>query len=290
MRRELKAGVVGVGLLGLLLVIALAARGSHPGGDGEVTPRPVPASVQDSFVTLLAIAYVIAIAIVIVLFFWGRQRWHEPEESHWLRNYVTIMVVMAIATGLGYFAITHGWGKGKQDQTTATTQGQQQPTQRAGQRTVPARQAHFVWPVALGVVGLVVLGGVVVYLRRRRETFGPRSEATLEEDLARAVEVTIDDLRREGDARRAVVAAYAQMEAVLADHGLARRRADAPLEYLSRILRELEVRESAVRSLTVLFEYAKFSPHEIDASMKEQAIEALIAVRDDLQPREPVPA
>ncbi len=97
------------------------------------------------------------------------------------------------------------------------------------------------------------------------------------------VEITIDDLRRENDPRRAVVAAYASMERILAAHGLARRRAETPFEYLARVLRELHVGEDAVRSLTQLFEYAKFSAHEIDAGMKEEAIVALSAVRDDLR-------
>jgi hypothetical protein len=35
-----------------------------------------------------------------------------------------------------------------------------------------------------------------------------------------------------------------------------------------------------------LFEFAKFSGHEVDAAMKEEAIEALIAIRDDLQREE----
>jgi len=70
---------------------------------------------------------------------------------------------------------------------------------------------------------------------------------------------------------------------VLASHGLERRRAEVPHEYLARVLTELQVREGAVRALTELFEYAKFSPHEIDAAMKAEAIAALVAVRDDLQ-------
>jgi hypothetical protein len=76
------------------------------------------------------------------------------------------------------------------------------------------------------------------------------------------------------------------MEHVLATHGLERLPADAPLEYLARVLRTLHVRESAVQSLTRLFEYAKFSTHDIDAEMKEEAIAALIAVREDLQAEE----
>jgi len=45
-----------------------------------------------------------------------------------------------------------------------------------------------------------------------------------------------------------------------------------------------------VRTLTDLFEYAKFSPHEIDDAMKEDAIAALLAIRDDLQRQEALAA
>ena len=76
------------------------------------------------------------------------------------------------------------------------------------------------------------------------------------------------------------------MEKVLAAHGFARRSAEAPFEYLGRILRELDVRESAVHSLTRLFEYAKFSAHDMDDGMKEEAIAALLDVRDDLEREE----
>ena len=70
---------------------------------------------------------------------------------------------------------------------------------------------------------------------------------------------------------------------MLASHGLARGRAEVPYEYLARVLTALQVREGAVRALTELFEYAKFSPHEVDPAMKETAIESLVAVREDLQ-------
>jgi hypothetical protein len=104
--------------------------------------------------------------------------------------------------------------------------------------------------------------------------------------MVTAIETTIDDLRSEKDARRAVIAAYAAMERTLARHGLARHRSEAPLEYLANILRGLHVRESAVVSLTRLFEFAKFSGHEVEGVMKEEAIDALVAIRDDLQREE----
>jgi hypothetical protein len=151
---------------------------------------------------------------------------------------------------------------------------------------VPVREAHFQWPLALSVVGLIMLGSVLVYLRARRHPLRALQAPTLEAALVSTVETTIEDLRRERDPRRAVIAAYAQMEHTLAAYGLGRSTAETPFEYLARVLRDLDVRDSAVRTLTTLFEYAKFSRHAIDAAMKEEAIGALLAVRDDLQREE----
>ena len=103
------------------------------------------------------------------------------------------------------------------------------------------------------------------------------------ERLAAVLDETLDDLRAEQDARRAVIAAYARMERVLAAHGVPRRPSEAPLEYLARALRDLDVPASAALDLTELFERAKFSPHPIDAAMKDEAIGALATVRDDLR-------
>ena len=104
----------------------------------------------------------------------------------------------------------------------------------------------------------------------------------LEEDVAVALHDSLDDLRNEPDTRRAVIAAYARLERVLAAHGLARSAAEAPLEYLARMLSSLRVRPEAALALTELFERAKFSRHVIDAAMRDEAVDALVAVRADL--------
>ena len=95
---------------------------------------------------------------------------------------------------------------------------------------------------------------------------------------------SLDDLRSERDPRRAVVATYARMERTLAGAGFPRSVAEAPLEYLGRVLRDLlHTSAEAVSKLTALFERAKFSHHEIDGGMKDEAIDALVAVRDELR-------
>ena len=58
--------------------------------------------------------------------------------------------------------------------------------------------------------------------------------------LADVLDETLDDLRAEADPRRAVIAAYARMERALAAYGLPRSPAEAPDEYLQRILADLD--------------------------------------------------
>ena len=76
---------------------------------------------------------------------------------------------------------------------------------------------------------------------------------------------TLDDLRAEADPRRAVIAAYARLERVLAANGVARRTSETPDEYLVRVLGDLELRAGCDRTPDELFEQAKFSHHEVDA-------------------------
>jgi hypothetical protein len=79
-----------------------------------------------------------------------------------------------------------------------------------------------------------------------------------------------------------VIAAYARMEGVLARHGMRRRPSETPIEYLGRILGDLTSQSAAVGRLTSLFQEARFSRHEIDGTMKRDAIDALRAIREDL--------
>jgi hypothetical protein len=142
---------------------------------------------------------------------------------------------------------------------------------------------RFDWGPVIVVSSLTVLAlaaGAWLLLQRRRAE--PRSQPVAAE-LLLAIERTIADLRAEPDPRTAVIAAYAQMERALADVGLQRRPEEAPREYLGRVLPDVGAQQRSVERLTSLFERAKFSPHAIDAAMKDEAIDALETLRDDLR-------
>ena len=108
-----------------------------------------------------------------------------------------------------------------------------------------------------------------------------------EAELAVALDVvlkdSLEDLHGELDPRTAVIRTYARMEQTFAAYGVPRQPAEAPLEYVARVLDRLQVSAFAAERLTKLFARAKFSTHEIDAGMKAEAIEALSGLRVELE-------
>lgn len=151
-----------------------------------------------------------------------------------------------------------------------------------GRDTLPSRDVQPPapeWlPLALGSVVVATGAGALAMWRSGRR----RRRGGLAETLSAVVGDTLDDLRAEPDARRAIIIAYARMEAALEHSGVPRQVSEAPLEYLARVLIELAVGAAPVHALTELFERAKFSHHAIDDRMKSEAIDALEAIRHDL--------
>ena len=115
----------------------------------------------------------------------------------------------------------------------------------------------------LMVVGLILVAGMAYVVAERRAQRGRRSGDDLAEQLAVVLDETLDDLRAERDPRKAIIAAYARLEGVLAANGVPRRAAETSDEYLPRVLHDLELDREAVQRLTALFTRAKFSQHDV---------------------------
>jgi hypothetical protein len=121
--------------------------------------------------------------------------------------------------------------------------------------------------------------------RRRPAQDAAEGEATSEgaeeeaEIARRAVDAAVQELRDPADPREAVIAAYARMQAVLAERELAQLTHEAPREYLARVLRERGMPERSLATLTDMFEEARFSLHPIPASARHRALNELEDVR-----------
>jgi hypothetical protein len=135
--------------------------------------------------------------------------------------------------------------------------------------------------VTLLLLAIATAAGVLAYRSRRRPV--EQDDAALAAALADVLDDTLDDIRAEQDPRRAVIIAYSRFERVLAWYGAPRQPAEAPEEYLERVLLDLEVPRRAVTRLTALFAEAKFSQHDVDMTMKDEAIEALETTREVLR-------
>jgi hypothetical protein len=144
------------------------------------------------------------------------------------------------------------------------------------------------WEVLIAVVLAVV--AFVAILRAFRAYRAPVSTPDEEPEvlrqtsaLASAVGAGLRDARLEPDPRRAVITAYATMERMLAAQGWPRRDVEAPLEYMTRLFAERNVRADALATLTELFELARFSHHVISPITKERAIGALTVIDQELR-------
>jgi Domain of unknown function (DUF4129) len=280
LRSTLRGVPVAALLLGLLVLVALASRSGHHRGSVPTVPGP-PASFLDyAFTAGLVVA---AVALLLAL---RHARVRKPRQlrSNWYVLGMILVVAVAALTSAfvaRHLHLIHHPGQLGGGAQAAGGAARRLPPDRAGSE----RHLHLRWEA--GAISLALLGvaAVSIVLVRRRRSAGELDAEpdALPEALTAAFDESLDDLRREQDARRAVIAAYARAERVLAEHGLARRPAEAPLEYLSRVLLGLRVRAGAVLELTELFERAKFSTHHIDRAMKEDAIDSLAAVRDDLR-------
>jgi hypothetical protein len=279
--RSIRLALVSVGLLALLAVVAFASRS---GLGHQSNASPTPGYVSYAFTAFL-IVFVLAIPVAAYAFLLQAREGGVARKS--FRSRVLQNIATAVAFGLVAFVIFyvkthHGHLLGLNTKALKDTSNALKPHKGSARA---AYEPRFEWTVlwisvAAGALGLAAL--FVAHRKRRRALVPLELRPTVAEDLAASITDAIDDLEAEPDARRAVIAAYARMEAVLGRHGLRRRPSETPFEYLQRILLGLTGRSAAVQRLTSLFEQAKFSRHEIDAAMKHEAIAALREIRDDL--------
>jgi hypothetical protein len=276
----------------LLAVVAIAARG-RPLGSGGGGHGGLPLSFWDYvFTTVVILVVPLFVAGFFVAAFIRRQQ--SGKKPNYWQSMLRLLVFYALILGLELLVVRHlhlprhlSLHQPGETETDLVSPGQNRAHHH---HAAASRSPHFRWDelaVILGLLLAVAAGVVIAVLRTRRE---PRTRPETAEALAAALDESLDDLRTDPDLRRAIIAAYARMETALAAAGIPRHPAEAPLEYVERALLSLDTSAESVRRLTELFEWARFSHHEPEPSMRDDAVDALIAVRDELRASELVPA
>lgn len=249
---------------GLLAVVAAASAVSTPASEGGGLGLP------EWVVTYsYAVLVLVSLAGIPTLVLLGIRELPEAKRTgkqHWLSPLVlAALVVVAVAIS------------SRSDGRLSEILARLRVVEPTAAEAEAARPPEPAWLPVL-VASAIAVGGVVVLGRRsrpRRQGLGDRLEAALALPLA--------DLRDEPDVRRAIVAAFARLELALEAAGAPRGPGEAPLEYVGRVLGELDVPPAPLAELAFLFEQAKFSLHALDEEDREAAIGALEAVREALR-------
>jgi hypothetical protein len=274
------------GVTVLLALVAVASRGdgaSLTGGGGP----------SDTLWDYLLSTYLVlgTVTFFVLLFVLARERETLPTRRTKHRQirhlFQFALVMLVLFFGARYLAKLL-----RNDDSRGQMQAQPQRAddkRRTSEPAPAAQEPRFRWEpvIALGALGAVAVAALLARRARRRTEL---TDEEFADALADVLDDALADLRAERDPRRAIIAAYARMERLFAVHGVPRHPAEAPFEYLARVLVELRASASSVFELTALFERAKFSTHEIDPAMRDEALAALAAVRDELREPERIAA
>ena len=267
-----------------LVLVAIAARSYQPFGSEPGAERAPSTVFLDSLFTI-----VIALAGALLLLLLCLQMWLRIIPRKGRRDSTVYSSLIVFLLFMGFVVFVGYRGLLKLDRPRSSPPAAEVPFSGAqpGQPGQPVpeeanRSPQVVWPLAAGIVGVIAAAIVIAVLIERRRRRPDALTPDQLKELAAALDEAIDDLRRDPDPRRAVIAAYARMEQALSVYGLARKPSEAPYEYLRRVARELEA-EQPVAALTELFEVAKFSEHLVDEGMRGRAIDALTAVRREVR-------
>jgi hypothetical protein len=272
-----RLALVGVGVVALLAVVGLASRGGLGGGGRAHAPS---GSLLDYGFSIFLVAYVLTIPFAVWAYLVQQRQRRVGGGGKGGRGLFANLVLFVVLVAAAFAIVGMRHARGEQPrlqipQALSPKPGKQKPG-------AEPQEPRFQWSVVIAAVALGAAGiGAFAVVRRRKPAL--REGLALTEALAFARDDAIDDVRAETDPRRAVIKAYARMEQILGAYGLPRAAAETPYEYLARALQTLDASAAAVERLTDLFERAKFSLHDIGPELREDAIAALTAVRDELR-------
>jgi hypothetical protein len=290
-RRWARAGLGALAVSAGIVVVALAGR-APLSRSTPVDASSARAPIVALFILFTGAGVVMLAALVGLILVEGRRRrGNEPEfvvqrpPLHWIWKLVAILLPLALGAALVAAALL---GAKKVRRMPAFSgigilrraPGALVPASGPGGFAVPGWLPWTVLAIVLSALGSTA---ALLALTRARtvEPEGERSAARA------AVDAAIGALQTAPDARSAVIAAYVAMEQTLAAHGVARSESEAPREYLRRVLAQAGQTEREARTLTGLFEEARFSAHPIPERVRVLAQRTLSSLRARLGAVEP---
>ncbi|MBS0222538.1 MAG: DUF4129 domain-containing protein [Proteobacteria bacterium] len=290
-----------IALVGLVLAAAGVSAGSGIGiqGAGQRLLVELPGWVLMLLVTLLGCA-----TLFILFLIAPRPRRRRKKEEEPLELYVEpvkmtpgtilllFLLVLAPLAG-GISLLWYGlsvYPHASVGETTRASGETASPIAEAPTVGAPLRSAvHSPW--VSGILQTLVLAaaltavGIVIWLYIGVRPFG-RGRVPLPlvySALATAVDDSLEDIRREPDARRAIVRCYRRFEIALATADIRRAPWETVVEFMETALEHPRLPKNKVQDLIHLLEIARFSLHEVGDGERKMAWEALLSIRAALR-------
>ena len=293
-RRLRRPGGPAVRLAGSVVLLVLAALGCAARGVTHLSTAGMLSANSGSppFIAgVIAVAVACLILAGLLALVAGRRRRRpkdefalvvEPVGPWWVRALVLLACLALIALPVAAVVATLRPRRGQQAGTPVVPVV---PLLPGATRPPGPADSDFLHgaAAALAVLAVGALVAAGLWLRRRRRAGAARGgPPTAPSPLAAAVAAGTAALGATADARAAIIACYAAMEATLAAAGSPRRAADTPEELLNRAETDGIIRTPAARRLTALFREARFSPHQLADAQRRAAQAALDEIGRDV--------
>ena len=290
----------------LVILVAALATGAAAsiliGASTAPPPPPGPASLIDlpiSVIGYVGMGFLVAVIATMVI-------WRLTSDRNTQMNRVGVSLLIAIFLGIlfvfGARVIGVGGpigGSGVATGGNSTSTSTNSSASHGGNLTGPGGQIALfpnlpVWVpfvVLLAVVFVVVVVGVpqarrFLSERREREEAKRRPAAVVPPGIREALVQASAALDLGGDPRGVILALYGQMLLHLRPM-VGDVETSTPEEIRASHLERLRVRPTAARTLTRLFEEARYSTHPMGAEESARAQEAVRATLADLDRRTP---
>ncbi len=107
-------------------------------------------------------------------------------------------------------------------------------------------------------------------------------DKSIEDSLSSTLSRAISDIGKGKDVREAIIEYYNEMTRLLEERGAKIEDSMTPREFKEEIIKEIPSAKDFISSITFLFEEARYSPHELKEKDREEVLNQLKALEDEL--------
>lgn len=216
--------------------------------------------------------------------------YHEPARIPWWAIVILWLIELLPFVALGYL-LWHGAARFEEGAMGVLSRALSSLA-RSRPPAVPEASSPM-WSATVTFLALAAALGSLAFIlwilvgdRLARWWAGPFPESP-RQALVHLVDESIEELARELDPRIAIIKCYRRFEHVLARSRLPRAPWQTPTEFMREALGRLALPEEPVRTMTALFELARFSNDALTERDRLSALGALGQTRSALEREAP---